>query len=392
MSLQDIAPTDHRLPQEAEAELLDRGWSRRSLGRIAGLLAVGAGLAGTVRPKDALAQAEAAKVRIDANECWVGPFDPAAKAADAAVITGNRYTGPQRDAFLKAVAEVEGVPTSHVMPWTGSSDPLARVIVTFCSPQRGLVIADPTFELAGSVASWLKVPVAKVPLTADHAHDVKAMLAADPNAGVYYVCTPNNPTGTLTGLPDIEWLVANKPPGSVVLVDEAYIHFSGAKSAAYLAAQDKDVVVLRTFSKLFGMAGMRMGLTITKPAFGAKLLRYDGMMATFALPNPSLVAATTSLTQAELIAARRAEMRKARAEAFKVLDQQKLAYLPSDANMFMVDWGKPAKEVQKAFAAEGVAIGRSWPIWPNRSRITVGSMDDMHAFNAAVIKLGLKGA
>lgn len=391
MSLQDIAPTDLRLSEGAEAELLDRGWSRRSLARIAGLLAVGSSLAATVRPA-AAAESGEPKVQIGANECWVGPFEPAVKAADASVVNGNRYTGPQRDAFLKAVSEVEGVPANYVMPWPGSSDPLSRVIVTFCSPTRGLVIADPTFELAGSVASWLKAPVTKVPLTADHAHDVKAMLAADPNAGVYYICSPNNPTGTLTSLADIEWLVDNKPEGSVVLVDEAYIHFSGAKSAAYLAAANKDVVVLRTFSKLFGMAGMRMGLTITKPAFGAKLMRYDGMMATYALPNPSLVAATTSLTQAELIKARRAEMQKARAEAYKVLDQQKLPYLPSDANMFMVDWGKPAKDVQKAFAAEGVGIGRSWPIWPNRSRITVGSMEDMHAFNAAVIKLGLKGA
>lgn len=390
MALDDIVSLGRELTAEGREDLVARGWSRRSFARIAAVLAAGPALAASVRP--AAAQAAEAKVRIDANECWVGPFDPAVKAATAAAIAGNRYTGPERDAFLKAVSAVENVPTSHVMPWPGSSDPLARVIVSFCSPERGLVIADPTFELAGSVASWLTVKTTKVPLTADHAHDVKAMLAADPNAGVYYICTPNNPTGTLTGLPDIEWLVANKPEGSVVLLDEAYIHFSDAPSGAYLAAQDKDVVVLRTFSKLFGMAGMRMGLTIAKPAIGAKLMRYDGMMATYALPNPSLTAATASLTEAGLIKARREEMKAARAESFKVLDAQKLAYMPSHANMFMVDWGKPAKEVQKAFASEGVAIGRSWPIWPTRSRITVGSMAEMQAFNAAVVKLGLKGA
>ncbi|MFN3524156.1 MAG: pyridoxal phosphate-dependent aminotransferase [Phenylobacterium sp.] len=389
MSLDDIVPTDRRLSREAEADLTGRGWSRRSLARIAGLLAAAPALAATVRPASAQG---AAKVRIDANECWTGPFEPAVRDAAAAIATGNRYTGSERDAFLKAVAQVETVPADHVMPWPGSSDPLARVIVSFCSPERGLVIADPTFELAGSVAAWLKVKVSKVPLTADHAHDVRAMLAADPNAGVYYVCTPNNPTGTLTSLADIEWLVANKPAGSIVLVDEAYIHFSEAPSAAYLAAQGKDVIVLRTFSKLFGMAGMRMGLTIAKPAFGARLLRYDGMMATYALPNPSLAAATTSLLQADLIKARRAQMQAARASSFALLDERSIPYLPSHANMFMVDWGAPAKEVQKAFAAEGVAIGRSWPVWPNRSRVTVGSMEEMAAFNAAVVKLGLKGA
>lgn len=377
------------LSDDAQADLLFRGYSRRSLGRILALLTAGPAAAGLAGAAFAQAPASKATVRIGANECWTGPLEPGAKAAAAAVATGNRYTGPQRADFVNAAASVEKVPASHIMPWAGSSDPLSRIVVTYCSPTRGLVIANPTFELAPSVARYIGAKVSEVPLTADYSHDVKAMLAADPNAGVYYICTPNNPTSTVTGLADIEWLLANKPAGSIVLVDEAYIHFTDAPAASYLAAQGKDVIVLRTFSKLFGMAGMRMAFTMARPDLMMKTMRYDGMMASFALPNPSVVCGAVSLVQADLIAARRAEMVKARDRSLALLDKRGIRYIPPRANFFMVDWKRPAKEVQAQFAKEGIEIGRSWPIWPNISRITVGSAAEMAAFDAAVVKLNL---
>ena len=299
---------------------------------------------------------------------------------------GNRYEPhDERGDFIRTVALVENVPADHVAPWPGSSDPLSRSVVTFCSPTRGLVTADPTFELVGRTAEWLKVPVKRVPLTPAMTHDVRAMLAADPNAGLYYVCTPNNPTGTVTPLADIEWLVANKPADSIVLVDEAYIHFAGAPSAAYMAAAGKDVVVSRTFSKIFGMAGMRMGYTMCRPDLIARMMRYDGGMQSGALPLPSLACATASLTAADLIAGRRREMQAARAMSLAHLRRRGLAVLPTDANMFMIDW-KTAKApaMQAAFRTQSVEIGRSWPIWPTVSRVTVGSMSDMTAFCAAL--------
>ncbi|MFZ3007382.1 MAG: pyridoxal phosphate-dependent aminotransferase [Phenylobacterium sp.] len=376
------------LSDEACSDLISRGYSRRSLGKVLGLFAAAPAL-GSALASAAAAQSAKGMVMIGANECWTGPLAPGAEAAAAAIATGNRYTGAQRNDFAKALAAVEDVPVGHIMTWPGSSDPLSRIIVTYCSPTRGLVTADPTFELAGSVAQYLGVKTSRVPLRADYAHDVKAMLAADPNAGVYYICTPNNPSATLTGLPDVEWLLANKPAGSIVLLDEAYIHFSEAKPGAYLAAQNKDIIVLRTFSKLFGMAGMRLGATIARPDLMTKTMRYDGGMASFALPNPSLVCGTASLTATGLIKARRDEMIAVRSKSLALLDKRGIEHVPTEANFFMVDWKKPAKEVQAAFAKEGVAIGRSWPIWPTRSRVTVGSAAEMAAFDAAVVKLNL---
>jgi len=381
------------LPEDACNDLLDRGYSRRQLARIAGIFGAGAVAASFGRPAWASGgvpdPAPTAKVRIGANECWAGPLPPGQRAARKIITNSNRYAPhDERNDFLKAVMAVEGVPYDHIAPWPGSSDPLSRAIVTFCSPQRGLVVADPTFELAGRTADWLGAPVKRVPLTADYAHDVRAMLAADPNAGLYYICTPNNPTGTITPIADIEWLIANKPAGSVVLVDEAYTHFAGVPVASPLVTAGRDVIVLRTFSKIFGMAGMRMGFTMARPDILAKMIRYDGGMQSGALPLPSLACATASLTAAPLIAARRAEMVQARGIALDHLRARNISVKPTSANMFMIDWKtRPAKDMQAAFRTQSVEIGRSWPIWPTVSRVTVGSIQEMKAFCGALDKV-----
>ncbi|RZF61003.1 aminotransferase class I/II-fold pyridoxal phosphate-dependent enzyme [Sphingomonas populi] len=380
--------------EEVQDDLLGRGFGRRDLARIAAVFGVGAAAATLGRPAWASGgvpdPAPTARVRIGANECWTGPFMPGQKAAAAIIASGNRYSPhDERGDFIKAVMAVENVPYDHVAPWPGSSDPLSRAVVTFCSPGRGLVTADPTFELAGRTAQWLKVPVKAVPLTKDYTHDVKAMLAADPNAGLYYICTPNNPTGTITPLADIEWLLDNKPADAVVLIDEAYTHFAGVPTASYLAPKRKDVIVMRTFSKIFGMAGMRMGFIMTNPDNLMKMMRYDGGMQSGALPLPSLACATASLTAAPLIVQRRAEMRTARGLTLDHLKKYKgIEVKPTEANMFMIDWKtKPARDVQAAFRKESIEIGRSWPIWPTVSRITVGSAAEMKDFCTALDKI-----
>jgi histidinol-phosphate aminotransferase len=133
---------------------------------------------------------------------------------------------------------------------------------------------------------------------------------------------------------------------------------------------------------------MRMGYVMARPDIIAKLMRYDGGMQSGALPKPSLVCATASLTDATTIAARRQEMREARAMTFEHLKARGLRYIPSNANMFMVDWKtRQGSEMRQALRAESIDIGRSWPIWPTMSRVTVGSMSDMTAFCEAVDKV-----
>lgn len=374
-------------------DLLERGYSRRQAARIVGLLGAGMAAASAGRPawaqSDGPAEGNEPKVRIGSNECWTGPFAPAKQAAADIIGHANFYhPGTEVSDFRKTLAAIEKVPADYIYAWPGSSDPLARIVIAFTSPTRGLVTADVSYEQPWGVAQWAGAKVTKAPLGPNYKHDVRAMLAADPNAGLYYVCSPNNPTGTLTPVEDIEWLVANKPAGSVVLVDEAYLHFAeNGKSAAYLVAQGKDVVVLRTFSKLFGMAGMRLGATIARPDLSAKLMRYDGKRVSTNLPLPSLVCGTVSLTQSDLIAARRAEMVAARTMTFDHLEKRGITFIRSDANMFMMDGKKPAKQLQAEFGAQGVGIGRAWAPMPTWSRVTVGSMADMRAFCAALDRI-----
>lgn len=379
------------LSSEAREDLLARGYNRRDLGRIAAVFGAGALAASAGRPAWAASVPVApAPVRIGSNECWTGPMEAGKAAARAILDKCNRYDpGTERDDFIATLAAIEGVPRDHVSPWPGSSDPLSRAVVTFCSPTRGLVTADPTFELAWDTAAWLGVPIRKVPLTADYRHDVRAMLAADPQAGLYYVCSPNNPTGTLTPIEDIAWLVRNKPAGAMVMVDEAYIHFAGTPSAVKLLAESPDVLVLRTFSKLFGMAGMRMGLVMARPEAIAKMQRYDGDVQSGSLPMPSLVCATASLTQRAEIAARRAEMQANLAFVTAEVAKRGFKVIPgSVANMFMIDWQtRPAKTMRAAFHREGVEIGRSWAIWPTASRVTVSSRPEMLAFLRALDRI-----
>src|ERR1700743_2939511 len=153
----EIAVMTDLLTTEGRVDLLDRGFSRRQVLQIATIFSVGAAAASVGRPAWASAgipdPAPSAKVRIGANECWTGPLSPGQAGAAAIISSSNRYSPKdERGDFVNAVMQVEGVPSDHVAPWPGSSDPLSRSVVTFTSPARGLVTADPTFELAGRPA------------------------------------------------------------------------------------------------------------------------------------------------------------------------------------------------------------------------------------------------
>lgn len=384
--------TNSGLDQDTREDLHERGYSRRQIARIAMLLGAGAAMsqfAGNAEAQQS-ARAMIGGVRIGSNECWTGPFPEGVAAATANAVAGNRYEPDNDHAKLfAAVSAVEGVPTDCVLAWPGSSDPLNRAVVSFCSPERGLVTANPTYEQSWATSAWLGLKPTRVPLTADYRHDVKAMLAANPRAGLFYICSPNNPTGTLTPMADIEWLLANKPADAVVIVDEAYIHWADAPSAAKLACARSDMIVMRTFSKLFGMAGMRLGLTIANPALYKRMMRYDGQQVTYMLPMTAVACGAVSLGLADRIARRRAEMIAVREETLAHLSRRGLRYIPSAANMFMVDWGPGGdpKAMMAAFAAQNVQIGRSWDAYPTLSRVTVGSADDMRTFRAVLDKI-----
>ena len=373
------------LSPESRRDLIRRGFSRRDFGRVAALLTAGAAF--PFYNESALAQGLSAlpnlppdAVRINANENPMGPCPEAIEAICKIVPQGGRYLYNETFAFVAQMAEVDGVPRDHVMPFAGSSDPLHRAVLAFTGPGKSYVVADPGYEAGTRAAHFIGAKTVSVPLRKDYAHDVSAMAQADPDAGLIYVCNPNNPTGSITPKEDIDYLVANKPKDSIVLLDEAYIHLSKtAQPASKLVADGKDVIILRTFSKLFGMAGLRAGAALGRPDLLAKLREYGAG----ALPVTGMIGAIASLKVKGLVEQRRNAIAEIREQTAGWLVKKGFTVLPSEANMLMVDVQKPGREVFQAMLKEKVVIGRSWPSMPKHVRITIGTSDEMAKFRAA---------
>ena len=213
-------------------------------------------------------------IYLDANENPLGPSDNARKAIADIIPNGGRYAPPLYFNLMKLYAEQMGVPVDHVMVYDGSSPPLHYSSLAFTSPSTSFVCANPTYEAGQRAAEIADAKIHAVPLAKDYSHDTAAMVKADPNAGLIYICNPNNPIGSITSKEQIDYAVANKPAGAVILVDEAYIHLSDATSAIDHVRAGKDVIILRTFSKIYGMAGIRCGFAIGKPELLKKLETY----------------------------------------------------------------------------------------------------------------------
>jgi histidinol-phosphate aminotransferase len=326
-------------------------------------------------------------VLIDANENPLGPCQAAREAMATILPQGGRYSDNLTDELVKTFAGIEGMDPDYIHATVGSTPPLALSVLAFTSPQKSYVTADPGFETGMFSAEHAGARVIKVPLTKTYAHDVKAMLAAGQDAGVFYICNPNNPTGTLTPRADIEYLVANKPKGSIVLIDEAYIHLTEAPNALDLVKAGKDVIVLRTFSKVYGMAGIRCGFLLARPDLAEKALQRGGFNF---MPVTAVVAATASLKDPNLVSERRRINATIRQQTFDWLTRSGYSFIPSESNCFLVDAKRPGQEVRDAMAKENVMVGRVWPIMPTYVRITVGTQEEMAKFQTAFQKV-MKG-
>lgn len=321
-------------------------------------------------------------IHIDANENPLGPTEEARKAVVDILPRGGRYLFNMDYELAETFEKLEGLPQGSVRAYAGSSEPLHYTTLAFTSKDRPLVIADPGYEAPMWAAKFNGAPILKVPLADPKGaaiHDVKAMLAASSNPGLIYVCNPNNPTGTCTPREDIEHLVANAPKDTVIMIDEAYIHFCTQPRSLDFVKEGRNVVVLRTFSKLYGMAGLRMGFVVGRPDLIAKL-RFFGDNA---LPITALAAAKTSLLQKGLIEKRRKIMSDTREETIAWLKNEGYHCTPSESNCFMLDVKRPGKEVIAGMAAKKIFIGRIWPAWPTSVRITVGTPQQMMAFRKA---------
>jgi histidinol-phosphate/aromatic aminotransferase/cobyric acid decarboxylase-like protein len=376
--------------------LIGRGYSRRQISRIA----LGASAAIPFFSEFALAQQaeqgggrrgmggqprvyDPDMVRITSNENPMGPCKEGLEALMKVAPMGWRYS-PQGDnlEFNSLLASTENVPQDHVVAFPGSSIPLANCAPAFTSPTRPWVMGSPGY--GSGAGRFVGNKVVKVPLRKDFSHDVEAMIKADPNAGAFYICNPNNPTGTLTPRKDLEYILANKPKDAVLIVDEAYVHFAGPENMSTdLVKAGKDVVVLRTFSKIYGMAGLRAGAAYGRPDLIAKVREYGGSGF---MPVTATACAAASMKVGPGLMKERLEINKRNRElAFEHLEKVGVKYIPSGTNFFMMEVkGMTGQQVGAAIAKHKVQIGRVWAEWPQMVRVTVGTYEEMGKFNAAL--------
>lgn len=321
-------------------------------------------------------------IYLDANENPLGPSENARKAIADIIPNGGRYAPPLYFGLMKLYAEQMGVPVDHVMVYDGSSPPLHYSSLAFTSPTKSFVCGNPTYEAGQRAAEIAGAKINAVPLAKDYSHDVESMVKADPNAGLIYICNPNNPTGTITSKEQIDYVVANKPASAVVLIDEAYIHLSDATSAIDHVKAGKDVIILRTFSKIYGMAGIRCGFAIGRPDLLKKLENFGQAP----MPITGMIAAQASLMDADLVPTRKKIIADTRNKTFAWLKANNYSFVPSQSNCFMIDVKRPGPQIRALMAKDGVYIGRSWAAWPTHVRVTVGLPSEMEAFQTSFKK------
>jgi histidinol-phosphate aminotransferase len=327
-------------------------------------------------------------VIISSNENPLGPAQSALTAIGSTATQGGRY---HFDEYVKTISVFNdqfGLKNGYSALYPGSGGPLDLALMSNIGPDRPLVYGDPSYEQGPRAAEVMKAPKYPVPLTANYAHDVRAMVKANPSPGAYYIVNPNNPTGTMTPKADLVWLVNNKPKGSVVIIDEAYHHFSDDESCIDLVAQDKDVIVMRTFSKIYGMAGLRAGFAVARPDLIERFSNVGGPSRSLAsISITSAAAARASLEDKDLVSLRKKINSDIRSETLEFLTKRGYKIVPgSQGNMFMVDVRRPGKEFQMAMLKENVAIGRTWSAMPNYVRVTVGTKVEMEKFQTAFVK------
>jgi len=334
-------------------------------------------------PEPARMQQPNGAIQIDSNENPYGPLPSAMKAMQQTLSRANRYPDFGYSDLVSRIATWNNVKEDQVLLGIGSSEMLRILPQAYCGPGKNLVLASPTFEFIGNFARAMGAEVRKVPLTSSYAHDLDAMLQrVDANTGVIYVCNANNPTGSITPADDIAAFLNKAPSTAVVAIDEAYHHFSigmpGYRS--FMEAAGDRVVVLRTFSKIYGMAGMRLGYGVASAATIRK-------MAEYRMPiNINVVAAAGGVASLEDDNAMKfASQRNAtdRAEFIKQAESRKLNVIPSYANFLMVKTGKPAKDVIAGFKSKGVLIGRPFPPMLDWIRVSLGLPDEMKTFWSA---------
>ena len=357
--------------------------------RFAQLLGAGAAVA-VVRPHLSFAKptqsvsasstAGGNVVRLSANENPYGPSPKAFQAITDSFGLACRYPDEHNNVLIEQLAKLNGVNHDQILLGDGSSEILKLCAETFTGKTRGtLAAADPTFEPILQQAGLNGAEVVKVPLTASFAHDLPKMLAAA-KRGLIYVCNPNNPTASITPKDELNEFIGKTPRETMILVDEAYFHYADSpdyESVIPLVKDHPNLIVSRTFSKIYGMAGLRCGYCVAQKE-ALDQLRAHQMWDSVNIM--ALAAASASLDDPDQVP--NGQRLISEAKAFTIGELDKLGYrtIPSQANFIMFDSKRPVVPLIQALKQRNVQVGRLFPALPNYMRLTIGKKSEMETF------------
>jgi len=319
-------------------------------------------------------------IRIGSNENPYGPSGMAVQAVNSTATGANRYPGPAVEKLITTIAEKFSVPNDYVLLSGGSGDILRATATAFTSKTKFIVGGSPSYASPMRTAEALGNPVKTVPLTADLKLDLDKMIAITAGAGVFYICNPNNPTGTALTAAEVEGAIVKvvaKSPATHVLVDEAYFEYAdlpGFGSAAALTRKYPQVIIARTMSKIHGMAGMRVGYALAQPKTLEMLRRHHSSSGMSVM---SLSAATASLLDTANMEKNIAMNKDVRAMTIDAFRTAGYTVADSHANFIFVDIKRSAVGFQDACRRQGVATGRSFPPMLNHARISIGTREEM---------------
>ncbi|MEQ1757391.1 MAG: aminotransferase class I/II-fold pyridoxal phosphate-dependent enzyme [Vicinamibacterales bacterium] len=321
-------------------------------------------------------------IRVGNNENPYGPGPAALEALSRATTRAHRYPGGLSRDLAATISRVHDVPLDHILLSGGSGDVMRAAVYTFTSPVRGLVFPRPSYEAPMRSAQHIGSPVIRVQLTPALTLDVRTIASRSAQGGLVYICNPNNPTGTVVPAADLSTMIASvirTSPDTRFLVDEAYFDYAdapGSGSMIPLAVKHPQVIVTRTFSKIHGMAGMRVAYAIAQPdTLAALRLRHSAS----SLGAASLAAAAASLADVEYLAQMAELNRSVRSFMVDGFARAGFQVAPADANFIFVNIRRDARAFGDACYAQGVQVGRVFPPLGNWARIAVGTGAEMKA-------------
>ncbi len=375
---------------------------RRAFLRIGSLAALGAASRlPAYAHGSAPATSDAAGAATESAELWLNwnenPLGLSAAARDAALRAMNRahrYPDAERDRLVATLAARQGLGPEHVVLGCGSTEILQMIVQAGAGPDGLLVLAEPTFEAVGRYRRPHDYRVERVPLTPEFAHDLGRMreiTRRHPGPVVVYVCNPNNPTATLTPSSALDAWIAEAPERLLFAVDEAYFEYvraPGYRSAAHWARERPNVVVTRTFSKIYAMAGLRLGYAFAHPETARRL---NAFMAMDNANGPAIAAALASLADDGLLARSRAANEAARRIVTACLDELDLAYLPSHTNFLMHRVTGELETYIRRMREHGIRVGRPFPPLLGYNRLSLGRPEEMERFTATLREFRHRG-